>query len=63
MLRDFLIGTLGKLLRVLFLVAGFIILLGGIFTGSMWGIVIGIVLLCMAAGIQYALGNIVKMRR
>ena len=63
MLRDFLVGTFGKLLQLLFLIGGIIVLVGGIIGGSGVGIAIGIVLLCAAAGVRYALGNVVRVRR
>ena len=62
MLRDFLVGTFGKILQVLFIVAGLFLLIGGIFGGSGVGIALGIVLLCMGAGMRYALGSIFRMR-
>lgn len=62
MLRDFLVGTFGKILQVLFVVAGLLLLVGGLFGGSVVGIVLGIVLLCMGAGMRYALGSIFRMR-
>ena len=62
MLRDFLVGTFGKILQVLFVVVGLFLLIGGLFGGSGVGIVLGIVLLCMGAGMRYALGNIFRMR-
>ena len=62
MLRDFLVGTFGKILQVLFVIAGLLLLIGGIFGGSGVGIALGIVLLCMGAGMRYALGNIFRMR-
>jgi len=62
MLRDFLTGTVGKLLQVLFLLSGVALLFGGIFGGSGIGVAIGVVLLCMSFGTRYALGNIFKIR-
>ena len=62
MLRDFLVGTFGKILQVLFVVVGLGLLIGGLFGGSGVGIVLGIVLLCMGAGMRYALGSIFRMR-
>ena len=63
MFRDFLTGTVGKLLQIVFFLAGIALLLGGLFGGSGLGIVIGIVFLCMSFGVTYALGNIFRMRR
>ena len=62
MLRDFLVGTFGKILQVLFIVAGLFLLIGGLLGGSGIGIVLGIVFLCMGAGMRYALGSIFRMR-
>ncbi len=62
MLRDFLLGTFGMILQVLFIIAGAVLLIGGLFGGSAVGIVLGIVLLCMGAGMRYALGSIFRMR-
>ncbi len=62
MLRDFLVGTFGKILQVLFIVAGLFLLIGGLLGGSGIGIVLGIVFLCMGAGMRYALGSILRMR-
>ena len=62
MLKDFLVGTFGKLLQVLFVLAGIGFLIAGVFGSSVLYIIIGIVLLCMGFGIRYALGNIFRMR-
>ena len=62
MLRDFLVGTFGKILQVLFVVAGVFLLIGGVLGGSGIGIALGIVLLCMGAGMRYALGSIFRIR-
>jgi len=63
MLRDFLLGTFGMILQVLFIIAGLSLLIGGLFGGSGVGIVLGIVLLCMGAGMRYALGSIFRIRK
>ena len=63
MLRDFLLGTFGMILQVLFIIAGLFLLIGGLFGGSGVGIVLGIVLLCMGAGMRYALGSIFRIRK
>ena len=62
MLRDFLVGTFGKILQVAFVIAGLFLLIGGIFGGSGLSIVLGIVFLCMGAGMRYALGSIFRIR-
>jgi len=62
MLKDFLAGTIGKLLQIVFLLGGVLFLFGGLFGGSGVSIAIGILLLCMSFGARYALGNIFRMR-
>lgn len=62
MFRDFLIGTFGKLLQVLFLLVGFSLLFGGFLGGSTLGIFAGVVLLCMSFGVRYAMGEIFRVR-
>ena len=39
MFRDFIIGTFGKILQVVFVIGGFLFLFGGIFGGSVVSIV------------------------
>lgn len=58
MFRDFLVGTVGKLLQVLFFLGGLSFLLGGLFGGSGVSIGIGVVLLCMGFGVRYGLVNL-----
>ncbi|MDO8579162.1 MAG: hypothetical protein Q7R50_08325 [Dehalococcoidales bacterium] len=63
MLRDFLVGTFGKMLQVLFLLGGLALLLGGILGGGSGGqIAVGFLLLCMSFGVRYAMGEIFRMR-
>ena len=61
-MKDFLVGTLGKLLQVIFTLAGLVLLLGGCTQGSGGYLIGGIVLLCAAFGARYALGHIVRGR-
>ena len=62
MFRDFVVGTLATILRVVFILFGSVGLLIGILDMNIVAIVIGITLLCMAAGVRYALGIIVRQR-
>ena len=62
MLRDFLVGTVGAILRVVFTVVGFVLLLAGIVSGSAAYAIGGVVALCAVAGIRYALGHIARIR-
>jgi len=62
MLRDFLIGTVGKILQVIFVIAGLLLLFGGLFGDSVIAVVLGIVFLCMVGGVRYALGSIFRKR-
>lgn len=61
-MKDFLIGTFGKLLMVIFTLGGLLLLLGGLFGGSIGMLIGGIVLLCAAGGVRYALGHIIRPR-
>jgi hypothetical protein len=62
MLRDLLVGTLGAILKVLFGLAGFALLVAGIFSGSAGLLAGGVVCWCLVAGIRYALGHIARIR-
>ena len=62
MFKDFLIGTIAAILRVIFIGLGILLLLATWIWGSIWYAVIGVALLCMAAGVRHALGHIVKIR-
>ena len=61
-MRDFLIGTFGKFLQVILVIAGIIILLIGLFGGSIGILIGGILLLCASWGVRYALGHIIRHR-
>ena len=61
-MKDFIIGTLGGILQIVFILAGLGFLLQGCAQGSGGSIVGGIILLCAAYGVRYALGHIVRIR-
>jgi len=68
-MKDFLKGTLGTLLQVVFLIAGFGFMaasFGSCTEGHTgWGafyLFVGIILWCGIAGIRYALGHIFRLR-
>jgi len=62
MFRDFLIGTVATILRVIFIGLGIVFLFAAAFWSSIWCVIIGVVFLCMAGGVRYALGQIVKVK-
>ena len=62
-MRDFLRGTIGKLLQVVLTILGFVFLFVGIFSGSIITVVVGILCWCIAFGIRYWLGQIFRHRR
>jgi protein-S-isoprenylcysteine O-methyltransferase Ste14 len=59
---DFIKGTLGTLGQVVLVILGFGGILAGLFSGEIWALVLGIIFLCMAAGIRYWLGHIIRTR-
>ena len=59
---DFLKGTFGKLLQLIFVILGFILLFSGIFGGNLFLVVVGILFWCASFGIRYWLGHIVRHR-
>jgi len=61
-MKDFLIGTLGRLLMVVFTIGGILLLMAGLFGGSIGFIIGGVVLLCASWGVRYALGHIIRHR-
>ena len=61
-MKDFLIGTFGRLLMVIFTIGGILLLIAGLFGGSIISTIGGIILLCASWGIRYALGHIVRHR-
>lgn len=61
-MRDFLVGTIGKLLQWTFGFVGLFLVIGS-FIGRDWKLLIfGTILMAMAGGMRYALGYIVRMR-
>lgn len=68
MLKDFLVGTFGKVLQVALIIAGVSLLASGLagdfagrpFVGRIVG---GVLCFCASFGIRYALGQIVRFRR
>ena len=62
MLQDFLVGTVGRLLLILFVVGGIVALFAGFMMSSIGVAVLGVVFLCTASGVKYALGRIVRWR-
>ena len=61
-MRDFLRGTIGKVLQVILVVLGIMFVVGGIFAGSIVTVVIGILCWCIAFGIRYWLGHIIRYK-
>lgn len=61
-MRDFIAGTLGTLLRVVFILLGIIFIISGIVSDKILWAILGVIFLCIAAGIKYALGSIFRMR-
>jgi hypothetical protein len=63
MIRDFLVGTFGKVLDVVLVIAGAFLLIDGLIFGSVGKIIGGVLCLGASFGIMYALGHIVRFRR
>lgn len=61
-MKDFLVGTFGKFLQVILILAGLGLLLSGCTRGSGGYLIGGIFCLCAAGGVRYALGHIVRIR-
>jgi len=61
-MRDFIAGTLGTLLRVVFILLGIIFIISAIASDKILWAILGVIFLCIAAGIKYALGSIFRMR-
>jgi hypothetical protein len=51
---DFLRGTLGTLAKIVLVIGG---LFTGIITATLWAIIVGVIFLCMAAGVSYWLSR------
>lgn len=68
MIRDFLVGTFGKVLQVVFVVAGVFLLISGLIDDPEGKLLVGriiggVLCLCASFGIRYALGHVVRFRR
>lgn len=68
MIRDFLVGTFGKVLQVVLVGAGLFLVISGLIDDPMGGLLIGriiggVLCLCASFGIRYALGHIVRFRQ
>lgn len=61
-LKDILLGTVGKLLQIVLIGVGILFVIFGGGGGNIWVAAIGGVLLCVAFGIRYAMGHIVRWR-
>lgn len=61
-MRDFIAGTLGTLLRVVFILLGILFIISAIVSDKILWAIVGVIFLCIAAGIKYALGSIFRMR-
>lgn len=62
-MKDILKGAVGKLIQIVLTLLGFILLLVGIISGSFgWGLIGAIICWCLAYGINYWLGHIMRMR-
>lgn len=62
MFRDFLIGTFGKLLQVVFIGIGILLIIFSGLLGSIGYVVLGVLFLCAAYGVRYAIGYIIRHR-
>lgn len=68
MIRDFLVGTFGKVLQVVLVGAGLFLVISGLIDDPMGGLLIGriiggVLCLCASFGIRYALGQIIRFRQ
>ena len=61
--RDFLLGTSGKIIEILLVGAGAFLLIDGLLFGSRGKIIGGVLCLGASFGIMYALGQVVRLRR
>jgi 1,4-dihydroxy-2-naphthoate octaprenyltransferase len=61
-MRDFIAGTPGTLLRVVFVLIGIVLIISGLASDKILWAILGVIFLCMAAGIKYALGSIFRIR-
>lgn len=68
MIKDFLVGTFGKILQVVLIGAGIFLVISGLIDDPQGRLLVGriiggILCLCASFGIRYALGHIVRFRR
>ena len=68
MIKDFLVGTFGKVLQVVLIGAGLYLLINGLIGDPQGGLLIGSIIggvlcLCASFGIRYALGQIIRFRQ
>ena len=62
MFKDFLVGTFGKLLQVVFVGIGILLIIFSGLLGSFGFVIVGVLFLCAAYGVHYAMGYIIKHR-
>lgn len=62
MIKDFLVGTFGKILDIVLTGVGVFLLIDGLIFGAVGKIIGGILCLAAGFGIMYALGRIVRFR-
>lgn len=63
MIKDFLVGTFGKVLEIVLIGAGAFLLIDGLIFGAIGKIIGGILCLGASFGIMYALGQIIRFQR
>jgi len=68
MIKDFLVGTFGKVLQVVLVGAGLFLLISGLIDDPQGKLLVGriiggILCLCASFGVRYALGHVVRFRR
>jgi len=68
MIKDFLVGTCGKVLQVVLVGVGIFLLISGLIDDPQGRLLVGriiggILCLCASFGVRYALGHIVRFRR
>lgn len=68
MIKDFLVGTFGKVLQVVLVGAGIFLLISGLIDDPQGKLLVGriiggILCLCASFGVRYALGHVVRFQR
>jgi len=68
MIKDFMVGTFGKVLQVVLVGAGIFLLISGLIDDPQGKLLVGriiggILCLCASFGVRYALGHVVRFRR